>query len=277
MGELYIVATPIGNLGDISQRAITVLAEVDVIAAEDTRHSKRLLQHLNIDRPMLAYHDHNEAAQSDAIISRLAEGQRIALISDAGTPLVSDPGYSLVSKARAGGYPVIPIPGPSAVIAALSVSGLPSDRFTFEGFLPAKANSRVKALQALADESRTLVFYESSHRIQASIDDMAEVFGRQRTAVIARELTKTFETVLQGSLEDLAGQLSADNNQQKGEFVVLVKGMDKVDLAAEADGERVLDVLLAELPVKQAASLAAKISGQSKNDLYKLALRKKAD
>jgi len=277
MAELFIVATPIGNLGDMTQRAIEVLGQVDVIAAEDTRHSKRLLQQFNLSTPMLAYHDHNEGQQSEVILQRLAEGQQVALISDAGTPLISDPGYSLVSKARAAGFKVTPIPGACALISALSVSGLPSDRFSFEGFLPAKSTARLKALQSLAAETRTLVFYESSHRIAASLQDMAQAFGNERPAVVARELTKAFETVLTGSLTELCDQVEADSNQQKGEFVVMVQGVVAATDSDSVEAERVLGVLMAELPLKQAAALAAKITGQKKNELYKQALARQAE
>lgn len=277
MSELYVVATPIGNLSDISARAIEVLGLVDVIACEDTRHSARLLNHLNIHKPLLSYHDHNEAEQTKNLIAKLLGGQRVALISDAGTPLISDPGYQLVRQAHQHGIQVVPLPGPCALIAALSASGLPSDRFAFEGFLPAKRQARIDCLEALSAESRTLIFYESTHRIMASLQDMVAVFGGDREVVIARELTKAFETLRGGRLSELSEWVSEDANQRKGEVVLLVRGAD-VRQADETQiaTEKVLAVLLEELPVKQAAQLAAKITGGKKNALYQRALEMKA-
>lgn len=270
---LYIVATPIGNLGDLSPRAHETLAGVDVIAAEDTRHSGRLLQHLGVHTPSVAYHEHNERTMCDKLVGQLRAGKSVALISDAGTPMISDPGYHLVRAAQEAGIPVRAIPGPSALVAALSVSGLPSDRFVFEGFLPAKGGARRSRLQALAADPRTLIFYESPHRILDSLADMTAVFGEEREAVIARELTKTYETVRRAPLAELTPWVEADPQQQLGEFVVLVHGAPSRP-AQEIDPEaaRILAVLSAELPLKQAAALAAEITGLKKNALYKYGL-----
>ncbi len=272
-GLLYVVPTPIGNLADMTPRAIEVLNQVDVIAAEDTRHSARLLQHFGIKTPALAYHEHNERQLCHKLVERIQLGDSVALISDAGTPLVSDPGYHLIRAARETGVQVVPLPGACAMITALSASGLASDRFVFEGFLPAKSAARCQRLQALVDDSRTLIFYESTHRIQASLADMADVFGAQRQAVIARELSKRFETIHGDSLSALLSWLESDANQCRGEFVVLVQGAAAVeDEAVSAEAKKVLVILMQELPLKQAAALAAKISGLKKNDLYRLGL-----
>ncbi len=272
-GILYIVATPIGNLGDLTPRAAEILQHVALIAAEDTRHTRKLLTHFGINTQCQAYHEHNERELAPRLVARMARGDSIALVSDAGTPLVSDPGYHLVREARGAGIAVVPVPGASAMIAALSASGLPSDRFVFEGFLPAKPAGRRQRLLALAEDSRTLIFYESSHRIEGSLADMAVVFGPERRAVVARELTKRFETIHGDTLEGLVDWIGADPNQRKGEFVVMVHGAETGD-DPEMDGEaeRILNVLLNELPVKQAAALAAKITGQKKNALYAFAL-----
>jgi 16S rRNA (cytidine1402-2'-O)-methyltransferase len=272
-GVLYIVATPIGNLGDMSHRASEILNDVDLIAAEDTRHSRPLLRHFGIGTPLLALHEHNERDIKDQIVKRLQQGESVALISDAGTPLISDPGYTLVHECHRLGVTVTPVPGPSAAIAALSASGLPTDRFLFEGFLQRSHKARVEQLQALREEQRTLVFYESSHRIKDSLKDMAQVFGSGRPAVLARELTKLYETILSCPLGKLGEILDRDPNQSKGEFVVLIAGAEErteEQLAPEA--ERVIRILLEELPVKQAAALAARISGEKKNRLYQFAL-----
>jgi len=272
-GVLYVVATPIGNLRDISERAIATLKDVARIAAEDTRHSARLLSQYGIDTPMVAVHEHNEREITPQLLERLAAGDDLALISDAGTPLVSDPGFCLVRAARAAGYRVVPVPGPAACIAALSVSGLPADHFVFEGFLPVRPAARRKRLQALLREERTLVFHESSHRIVECLADMADILGAARPAVIARELTKLFETIESGGLAALLAWLQADPNQQKGEFVVLVQGAPPAgDDALDDAARRVLEVLVAELPLRQAAALAAKITGVSRNTLYAQAL-----
>ena len=272
-GELYVVATPIGNLEDMVPRAVSVLQQADLIAAEDTRHSGRLLNHFAINTPMVAYHEHGDSHQRQRIIAALERGETVALISDAGTPLISDPGYRLVHEVRQQGFNVIPVPGACALIAALCASGLPSDRFAFEGFLPHKTGARVKRLEALRAESATLIFYESPHRIAETLADMVAVFGSGRQAVMARELTKAFETFLSGPLSEILDSVLADANQQKGEIVILLHGAD--DQAADADQseqERVLRLLMAELPLKQAAKLAAQITGGAKNTLYQRAL-----
>lgn len=267
-GTLHVVATPIGNLADLSPRAQQVLREVAAVCAEDTRHSKQLLAHFGIERPLLALHEHNEDAIAEKMVGRLLAGESLALVSDAGTPLVSDPGFRLVRAARAAGVKVSPVPGPSAVIAALSVAGLPSDRFAFEGFLPAKASARRERLSRLAGETRTLVFYESSHRIAESLDDLRMAFGDERPAVIARELTKLFETVLDGSLATLLARVQADENQRKGEFVVMVQGAGDDEAARIAEGRRLYAKLNEHLPPSTAAKLAAEISGAPRKALY---------
>lgn len=272
-GILYVVATPIGNLGDMTPRAREVLARVDFIAAEDTRHSGRLLSHFQIDTPTLALHEHNERDLAPRIVERMVAGESIALVSDAGTPLVSDPGFHLVRLAREHGVKVVPVPGVSAAMAALSVSGLPSDRFVFEGFLPAKSGARKQRLELLAAEERTLIFYEAPHRILDTLTDMAAVFGAGRHAVLARELTKTFETVRGDGLGALAEWVRGDANQQKGEMVLLVEGAPGGETSAnEAEARRILKLLIEELPLSQASALAAKITGLNKKPLYKLGL-----
>ena len=276
LGVLYVVATPIGNLQDISARALETLGRVALVAAEDTRHSRKLLGHFGIGTPLQALHEHNEREQAQSLLERLAGGEDIALISDAGTPLISDPGFHLVRSARAAGLTVVAVPGPSACIAALSVAGLPTDRFVFEGFLPSKHTARCRRLEVLKDEPRTLVFYESSHRIRECIADMATMIGGEREAVIARELTKTFETSRGGTLRELLDWLLGDNNQQRGEFVIMLHG--RPERAADelhSGDRRVLEVLLEELPLKQAASLAARITGVPKNRLYDAGLELK--
>lgn len=272
---LYVVATPIGNLQDMSQRAVEVLNNVDVIAAEDTRHSARLLAHFNINTRLISVHDHNERQRIDQIIDLLAGGSSVALISDAGTPLISDPGFVVVRAVREAGYRVTPVPGCAAFVAALSAAGLPSDRFAFEGFPPAKKAARKQYYAELAEESRTLVFYESPHRVLESLKDMQAAMGDERQVVIARELTKTFETIHLAPLAELIAWMEADHNQQKGEFVLLVHGKPKPEAGVVDNASlQVLDVLLDELPVKQAAGLASKITGVKKNLLYKLALER---
>jgi 16S rRNA (cytidine1402-2'-O)-methyltransferase len=268
---LYVVATPIGNLGDMVPRAVEVLQSVDLIAAEDTRHSKRLMQHCNISTPLVAYHDHTGANTVDILVEKLRGGLTLALISDAGTPLISDPGYRLVDAALTAGIKVVPIPGASAAIAALSAAGLPSDRFVFEGFLSAKHQGRVSQLEAIKDQTCTLIFYEAPHRLLACLQDMASIFGDDRQVVMARELTKTFETIKRAPVAELAQWVAGDHNQQKGECVLLVHGAEKV-AGSNIEGQRVFDLLVAELPLKQAAALAAKISGVKKNLLYQYGL-----
>ncbi|MEL4381580.1 16S rRNA (cytidine(1402)-2'-O)-methyltransferase [Shewanella algae] len=270
---LYIVPTPIGNLWDLSPRALEVLNRVALIACEDTRHSGKLLSHFGIDTRTTALHDHNERARAQWIVERLGEGEAIALISDAGTPLISDPGYHLVSHVRAAGYPVIPLPGPCAAIAALSASGLPSDRFSFEGFLPAKDKGRQDKLLALREDPRTLIFYESPHRILPSLKSLVEVLGPDRQMVMARELTKTFETFLCGTTAEVLAQVEADANQQRGEIVLMLHGF--VSEEADETSAAALDtlkLLCDELPLKKAAAIAAQIHGLKKNALYKKGL-----
>jgi 16S rRNA (cytidine1402-2'-O)-methyltransferase len=268
LGTLYVVATPIGNRGDLSPRALQTLKAVDAICAEDTRHTRPLLAHYGIATPLLAVHEHNESEAVAPLLARLAAGQSLALVSDAGTPLVSDPGYRLVRAAREAGVPVSPIPGPSALVAALSVAGLPSDRFVFEGFLPAKPGARRERLAQLAVEPRTLIFYESSHRIEDALADAAAAFGGERPAALARELTKLFETVLDGPLDALLAQVRADPNQRKGEFVLLVQGAGEGADAKIAEGRRIYARLSEHLPPSTAAKLAAELSGAPRKALY---------
>lgn len=271
---LFVVATPIGNLGDMTARAIEVLRSVDLIAAEDTRHSARLMQHFAISTRMTSYHDFSDDARVDSLLANLHGGQSIALISDAGTPLISDPGYRLVQRAREAGLRVVPIPGVCALTAALSAAGVPSDRFIFEGFPAAKRSARQKHFATLVEETRTIIFYESPHRILDSLADMREIFGAQRKAVICRELTKTFETIHMDSLGELEGWIREDDNRQRGEFVVLLKGAPPAQgEAIDADTLRLLEILLESMSVKQAAALAARISGVKKNLLYERALQ----
>ncbi len=272
-GALYIVATPIGNLGDMVPRAINVLQTVDIIAAEDTRHSKKLLQHFGISTKLMAYHDYSNELVLQKIINFLESGQSVALISDAGTPLISDPGYELVHAAREVGIKVVPIPGACAFIAALSASGLPFNRLVFEGFLPAKSASRNEVLSTIEGESRTVIFYESPHRIMDTLNGILAVLGDERYIVLAREITKTFETILSGTASQLIQQLEADVNQKKGEFVVLVKGINKVvDHSVNEDAERLMKVLLEYVPIKIASAIASKVTGCKKRDLYPWAL-----
>jgi 16S rRNA (cytidine1402-2'-O)-methyltransferase len=268
---LYVVATPIGNLEDFSPRAINTLQNVNQIAAEDTRHSQKLLKHFGIVTSVISLHEHNEAVSSKLLLDCLKKNQSIALISDAGTPLINDPGYRLVKLAHQHGIPVIPIPGPCALITALCASGLTCDRFVFEGFLPGKSIARQKKLLEFLNETRTSIFYEAPHRILELIDDMLAVFGPKRYVVLARELTKTFETIHGDNLEQLKIWLNLDRNQQKGEFVVLVEGAEYLN-PYEIDKQRILGILLDELPIKQATSIAAKITHEKKNKLYALAL-----
>ncbi len=273
-GTLYVVATPIGNLGDMVPRAVETLQTVALIAAEDTRHSSRLLSHFDIKTPCVAYHDHSDEQRTEQLIARMHAGDSIALISDAGTPLVSDPGYRLVRSARQAGIQVVPIPGACAMIAALSAAGLPSDRFAFEGFLPAKQVARCTQLQNLATDPRTLIFYEAPHRILETLQDMAQVFGPEREVVMARELTKTFETIKGDKGADLAAWVEADTNQQRGEIVLLVHGAPKPENEAMTPAQmHTMKVLLEELPVKQAASIGSKLTGLRKNFLYDWALQ----
>lgn len=268
---LYVVATPIGNLADMVPRAASILQSVALIAAEDTRHSRRLLDHFDIRTRCVAYHDHSTEAEMAGLIAQLQAGQSIALISDAGTPLVSDPGYRLVDAALTAGITVVPVPGPCAAVAALSAAGLPTDRFVFEGFLPAKSAARRLRLEQLCSESRTLVLYEAPHRLLETLSDLQEIFGGERTAVLARELTKLHETIRRAPLDELYAFVAGDSNQTRGECVLLLQGA-KAQPGLDADSSRVLRLLLDELPLKQAAALAAKITGHKKNELYQLAL-----
>ena len=278
-GALFVVATPIGNRADITERAIQVLSDVDLIAAEDTRHSKSLLQFFNVATPLVAYHEHNEEVKTPQLIEKMLRGQTIALISDAGTPLISDPGYRLVKAAHEAGIKVSPLPGACAAIAALSVSGLATDRYRFEGFPPAKSLARQAYFEGLIKESATLIFYESCHRIRASLTDMIAIFGDQRIAVLAREITKAFETIRKASLSELLALVSGDENQRKGEFVIIIQGAE-LEAAEQSmiqvDVDRLLGILVNELPVKQASELVAKITGIKKNQIYKKALEMKS-
>ncbi|PCJ20218.1 MAG: 16S rRNA (cytidine(1402)-2'-O)-methyltransferase [Gammaproteobacteria bacterium] len=273
---LFVVATPIGNLNDISQRAIDTLNMVDIIAAEDTRHSRTLLDFHNITTKLISLHEHNEKGRSASLVEQIKQGKNIALISDAGTPLISDPGFRLVGEAHKCDVRVSPIPGPCAAIAALSASGLASDRFCFEGFLASKSLARSARLRELQDEPRTMVFYEAPHRIKESLKAMQEVFGVDRPAMLAREISKTFETIKRGGLEQLALWVAEDSNQQRGEIVVLVEGERKVsNQEVSAESSKIMDVLLQELSKKQASSLCSQITGVSKKLLYQYALELK--
>lgn len=272
---LYVVATPLGNIADITLRALDTLRTVDVVACEDTRHTRRLLDHYDIRVPTLALHEHNEASAAQKLISLLAAGQRIALVSDAGTPAVSDPGARAVAAVRAAGFPVIPLPGPNAAITALSAAGLadPADtQFHFVGFLPAKTGARRACIESLRSLSATLVFYEAPHRITETVADLAELLEPTRTLVIARELTKLFEQIVTLPLAEAPAWLAADANRQRGEFVLLVAAPPPADDAIDAASQRTLQLLLAELPLKQAVKLAAEITGAPKNALYDAAL-----
>jgi len=283
---LYIVATPIGNLQDITLRAIEILQQVDLIATEDTRQAKKLLQHLNIHKSLIALHAHNEQQQSANLIAQLQQNRSIALITDAGTPLISDPGLPLVRMAHAQNIRVVPIPGACALITALSASGIETARFSFEGFLSAKASARRKHLMTLILETRTMLFYEAPHRILACVQDMLEIFGKDRYIVLARELTKIYETIKGGSLAEMAAWIAADSHQQQGEIVIVVSGCDAgtamvntdADASAELqrmlpEAQRVLTILRQELSLTQASGLAAKITGLSKKEVYTLGLK----
>ena len=270
-GTLYVVATPIGNLDDLSPRAQRLLAEAGMVAAEDTRHTSVLLNHFGIHKPLISLHEHNENKKIASLVEKLLQGVSIALVSDAGTPLISDPGFNLVRAARDAGIRVIPVPGACALIAALSASGLPTDRFVFEGFLPAKYTARRKRLAELATETRTLVFYESVHRLAQSLADMAVAIGAARQAVVARELTKLHEELRAGSLEELACWAKTAPEARMGEVVILLRGAPTAAQTWQADA--VLRPLLELMPVRQAAEIAARITGLSKNELYQRALQ----
>ena len=272
-GTLFIVATPIGNLDDITFRAFEVLKNVDFVLAEDTRHSKKLLSHLDISKRIRAFHEHNEREKTKAIISEIYSGKSIALISDAGTPLISDPGYFLVAQAKKEGLKVVPIPGPTALITALSASGLASDSFTFLGFLPSKQTARVKLLIGLVGRTETIIFYESPKRVLATLTDMQTIFGDSREVCLAKELTKAFETIHTGSIPNLIEYLTIDQNHQKGEFVILISATNKIDLAeAEIQLDSLLPILCAEMGASKAAKIAAKITGIDKKKCYKRAM-----
>jgi len=270
-GILYIVATPIGHLADLSQRASEVLSMVDLIAAEDTRVSRKLLQHIGATTPMISLHEHNEQQRTETLLLKLKAGESVALISDAGTPLISDPGYPLVKAVRAANIKVVPIPGPCALISALSASGLATDKFVFEGFLPSKSSTRRAKFETLKHEHRTIIFYESPHRILACLEDLQTVIGSEREVVVARELTKAFETIYSGTVSETKSWVEQDNNQQRGEMVLLVAGSPKIK-QEDKDHRRVLSILMGELPLKQAASLAAQICDAKRNELYRIGL-----
>ncbi|MFZ7307411.1 16S rRNA (cytidine(1402)-2'-O)-methyltransferase [Avibacterium avium] len=272
-GILYIVATPIGNLQDISQRALQVLEQVDLVAAEDTRHSGLLLSHYGIKKPFFALHDHNEQQKADILCEKLLQGTTIALVSDAGTPLISDPGFHLVRKCRQAGIRIVPIPGACAAIAGLCASGIASDRFCFEGFLPAKSKARCDKLENLAKEDRTLIFYESTHRILDCLADMEKVFGAERYVVLARELTKTWETIHGDEVGALRQWVSEDPNRSKGEMVLIVEGnVNNEEESFSPEAIKALTLIAKELPLKKAAAIVAELYGYKKNALYQFGL-----
>jgi len=272
-GILFIVATPIGNLDDITFRAVETLKSVDLVLAEDTRHSQKILNHFNIKTPISAFHDYNEREKCNTVIDKLKQGDSIALISDAGTPLISDPGYILVSAAKKNSVNVVPIPGPSALITALSASGIPSDRFSFFGFLPSKQNARIKTLKTFASRPETIIVYESPKRIMATLTDMLFVFGEEREVCLAKELTKTFETILTTNISNLIDYISADPGHQKGEFVLLISSTAKKgQLELDQQLDRLLPVLCSEMGSSKAAKLAAKITGIDKKYCYQRAI-----
>jgi len=272
-GTLFIVATPIGNLDDITFRAVETLKSVDLVLAEDTRHSQKILNHFNIKTPISAFHDYNEREKCNTVIDKLKQGDSIALISDAGTPLISDPGYILVSAAKKNSVNVVPIPGPSALITALSASGIPSDRFSFFGFLPSKQNARIKTLKTFASRPETIIVYESPKRIMATLTDMLFVFGEEREVCLAKELTKTFETILTTNIPNLIDYISADPGHQKGEFVLLISSTAKKgQLELDQQLDRLLPVLCSEMGSSKAAKLAAKITGIDKKYCYQRAI-----
>jgi 16S rRNA (cytidine1402-2'-O)-methyltransferase len=272
-GTLYIVATPIGNLGDLTPRAREVLASVQLIAAEDTRHTRQLLQTCGIGTALTSLHEHNEGQKSAELVARLAQGQSLALVSDAGTPLISDPGFELVAAARKQGIAVIAIPGACAAIAALSIAGLPTHRFVFEGFLPAKAAARIARLEQLASEQRTLIFYEAPHRLAEALRDMEQVLGAARLATVSRELTKRFETTYAGTLAELSEAAASDSDMARGEIVIVVSGNTAAGESAHLDADAVLRALLEDLPPSQAAKIAARLTGGRRSELYEAALR----
>ena len=272
-GILYIVATPIGNLSDITIRAVEILKKVDAVLAEDTRHTKKLFEHYEIGSPLVAFHEHNENEKVDYILAQIGSGKSLALVSDAGTPLISDPGHNLVLGAKKNGISVVPIPGPSALIAALSSSGIECNNFTFFGFLPSKQSARLRLLKTKKSLNETIVFYESPKRILAALMDMLEVFGEKRQVCLAKEITKSFETILNDNLVNLIEYLTSDSSHQKGEFVIIISPVNKVDLdEAQVQLEKILPILCAEMGASQAAKLAAKITGIDKKHCYKRAI-----
>ncbi len=274
-GVLYVVATPIGNLGDITQRAIAILSSVDKVCAEDTRNTRKLLTHFGLKKNLVALHDHNERQKIESIVEWLSAGENLALVSDAGTPLISDPGYHLVKALREKGFHIVPIPGASAIITALSVAGLATNKFAFEGFLPAKESGRKQALLQNSESTYTQVYYESSHRIVHSVATMLDVFGENKKVVLARELTKLYEQFFHGTLAELHAWLLDDTQHQKGEFVIMLAATEKTETESdsfESSTETLLSVLVEELPIKQAAKIAAKLTGKAKNVLYKQAM-----
>lgn len=270
---LYVVATPIGNLSDLTPRAKEILGAVDLIAAEDTRHTRQLLQAFGLNTPTIAFHEHNEAGKTAAVLEELAKGKSVALVSDAGTPLISDPGFDLVSAARRAGFAVFAVPGACAAIAALSVAGLPTDRFVFEGFLPAKSTARRERLAELASESRTLVFYEAPHRLVETLADMAREFGVDREASISREITKRFETHYAGTLAELGERAASDTDMQRGEIVIVVRGARAEGQRNSIETDRLLRALLEEVSPAQAAKIAARVTGEKRGALYDAALK----
>lgn len=271
-GSLYIVATPIGNLDDFSKRAEQTLRDVDYIAAEDTRHTRRLLNHFGIEAKLFSIHDHNEKDKANYVASLLDDGKNVALVSDAGTPLISDPGYHVVHALREKSHKVMPIPGACALISALCASGLPTDQFFFAGFVPAKSKGRRDLFESWKQQVGTVVFYESTHRIYDSMADVQQVYGDDAQLVLAREVTKTFETFLSGTASEILAMFDADANQMRGEFVVMLSFTQESGNEAELEAKRILTILLEDLPVKQAAAMAAKLTGEKKNYLYKMAL-----
>ncbi len=275
-GTLFVVATPIGNFDDFTRRAEQTLKTSQIIAAEDTRHSGHLLSAYSINTPTTACHDHNEGQKVPELIARMQQGEHISLISDAGTPLISDPGFRLVRAAHEAGIRVVPIPGACAAISALSASGLPSDRFSFEGFLPAKTHARKQTLEGLKKDTRTLIFYEAPHRIVDSLIDCVEVLGRDRDACMAREITKTFETIKKATLGELLAFVQSDSNQERGEIVLVIGGFNAEQEVENTEAtDKLLKRLLQDLPVKPAAQLAAELTGLKKNELYQRALQLK--
>jgi 16S rRNA (cytidine1402-2'-O)-methyltransferase len=276
-GILYVVATPIGNLADISLRAKEVLSSVDLVAAEDTRHSRKLLTRLGLDKKLISLHEHNEIARVPRIIEMLTAGHCVALISDAGTPLLSDPGYRLLKAVREQGLQAMPVPGPSALTAALSIAGLPTDKFVFEGFLPAKSGARTGQLKALLAEPRTMVFYEAPHRLRKALDDMSQIFGGDRSVCVAREMTKQYETIYNGTLDELAAQAKDDRDMCRGELVIVVSGADELAAGGAQDVIALLTALLTELSPAKAARIASRVSGLPRPEVYALATKLAGD